>query len=162
MRPPPGRLGGRLVAGVLADHRQNGLGVRVVQPRYRLEDLIRLLEPADPLEIREVEREPLLTEINATERAERIGDQPRDVRSLRLEFGRQICAFRIETGQLGELRLGVTAELGAVQRLAPGRLGGLAEPRHDHYRRSPNRGAFADREGEQLPRGLLLAARVRP
>src|SRR5580704_3232714 len=64
----PGGLGGRLVAGVLADHRQNGLGVRVVQSRYRLEDLFRLIEPADPLEFREVERELLLTEIKVTER----------------------------------------------------------------------------------------------
>jgi hypothetical protein len=72
---------------VLADHRQNGLGIRVVQSRYSLEHLFRLLEPADPLEFREVEREPLLTEIKLTERAERIGDQPREVRSLRLELG---------------------------------------------------------------------------
>ena len=87
---PPGGLGGRLVAGVLADHRENRLGVRVVQSRYGLEDLLRLLEPADPLEFREVEREPLLTEIKLTERAEHIRDQPREVRSLRLEFGGQI------------------------------------------------------------------------
>src|SRR5579862_4326903 len=66
---PPGGLGGRLVAGVLADHRENGLGVRVVQSRYSLKDLIRLLEPADPLEFREVEGELLLTEIKVTERA---------------------------------------------------------------------------------------------
>ena len=59
---------------MLADHRENGLGVRVVQSGYSLEDLIRLLEPADPLEIREVERELLLTKIKVTERAERIGD----------------------------------------------------------------------------------------
>ena len=105
VRGPPGGLGGRLVAGVPADHRENGLGVRVVQSRYSLEDLIRLLEPADPLEIREVERVPLLTKIKVTERAERIGDQPCDVRSLGFEFGGQIRAFRIQTGQLGELRL---------------------------------------------------------
>src|SRR5271165_4996031 len=66
VRGPPGGLGGRLVAGVPADHRENGLGVRVVQPRHGLEGLIRLLEPA----------------------------------------------------QLGELRLGIAAELDAVQRLA--------------------------------------------
>lgn len=30
-RGPPGGLGGRFVAGAPADHRQNGLGVRVVQ-----------------------------------------------------------------------------------------------------------------------------------
>ena len=40
---PPGGLGGRLVAGVLADHRQNGLGVGVVQSRYSLEDLFRFI-----------------------------------------------------------------------------------------------------------------------
>jgi len=32
-----GDLGGRLVGGVLADHRENGIGVRVVQSRYGLE-----------------------------------------------------------------------------------------------------------------------------
>lgn len=32
-----GGLGGRLVGGVLADHRENGIGVRVVQSRYGLE-----------------------------------------------------------------------------------------------------------------------------
>ena len=80
VRGPPGGLGGRLVAGVPADHRENGLGVRVVQPRHGLEGLIRLLDPADPPEFREVEGEPLLTEIKVTERAERIRDQPCDVR----------------------------------------------------------------------------------
>ena len=32
-----GGLGGLLVGGVLADHRENGIGVRVVQSRYGLE-----------------------------------------------------------------------------------------------------------------------------
>jgi hypothetical protein len=32
-----GGLGGRLVDGVLADHRENGIGVQVVQSRYGLE-----------------------------------------------------------------------------------------------------------------------------
>jgi len=85
-----------------------------------------------------------------------------DVRSPGFESGGQIGAFRIETGQLGELRLGIAAELDAVQRLAPGGLGGLAEPGHDRYRRGPRRGVSARREGKQLPRGLLLAARLRP
>jgi len=40
---------------VPADHRENGLGVRVLQSRDGLEGLIRLLEPADPPEFREVE-----------------------------------------------------------------------------------------------------------
>ena len=97
-----------------------------------------------------------------TERAECIGDQPCDVRSLGFEFGGQIRAFRIETGQLGELRLGIAAELGTVQRLAPGGLGRLAEPGHDRYRRGPRRGVSIRREGKQLPLSLLLAARVRP
>ncbi len=66
VRGPPGGLGGRLVAGVPADHRENGLSVRVVQPRHGLEGLIRLLEPADPPEFREVEGERLLTEISST------------------------------------------------------------------------------------------------
>src|SRR5271154_3603898 len=56
VRGPPRSLSRRLVPGVLADHHQNGLGIRMVQSRYRLEDLIRLLEPADLLEIPEVER----------------------------------------------------------------------------------------------------------
>jgi hypothetical protein len=61
---------------VPADHRENALGVRVVQARYGLENLIRLLEPAEPPEFREVEGERLPTEIKVTKRAERIGDQP--------------------------------------------------------------------------------------
>jgi len=144
----PGGLGGRLVAGVLADHRQNGLGIRVVQSRYSLEDLIRLLEPADPLDAREVEWELLLTKIKVTERPERIGDLPCDIRSLGLEFGGQIRAFRIETGQRGELRLGVAAELGAVQRLTPGGLGDPAEPGYDRYRCGPYGGTFVRREAK--------------
>jgi len=64
-----------------------------------------------------------------TERAECTGDQPCDVRSLGFEFGRQIRAFRIETGQLGELRLGIAAEFDAIQRLAPG--GSAARPSRD-------------------------------
>jgi hypothetical protein len=147
---------------VLADHRENGPGVRVAQSRHGLEDLIRLLEPADSLDLREVEREFLLAEIKVTDRAERIGDLPCDVGTLGLEFGGQIGAFRIETGQLGELRLGVAAELDAGQRLAPGGPGPLAEPGHNRYRRGPRRGVSVRREGEQLPRGLLLAARARP
>ncbi len=158
VRGPPGGLSGRLVAGVLADHRENGLGVRVIQSRYSLEDLFRLLEPADPLEFREVEREPLLTEIKVTDRAEHIGDQPCDVRSLGLEFGGQIGAFRIETGQLGKLRLGVAAELGPVRRLAPGGPGPLAEPAHNRYRRGPRGGVSVRREGKQLPRGLRTSS----
>src|SRR6266404_364992 len=67
VRGPPGGLGGPLVAGVPADHRENGLGVRVVQSRYSLEGLIRLRDPADPPEFREVEGEPLLTKIKVTE-----------------------------------------------------------------------------------------------
>jgi hypothetical protein len=51
VRRPPGGLGGRLVTGVPADHRENGLGVRVVQSRHGLEGIIRLLEPADPPEL---------------------------------------------------------------------------------------------------------------
>src|SRR5580693_7737345 len=83
VRGPPGGLGGRLVAGVLADHRENGLGVRVIQSRHGLEGLIQLLEPIDPSpEFREVEGERPLTEIKVTERAERISHQPCDVRSL--------------------------------------------------------------------------------
>ena len=147
---------------MLADHRENGPGVRVVQSRYGLEDLIRLLEPADSLDLREVEREFLLAEIKVTDRAERIGDLPCDVGTLGLEFGGQIGVFRIETGQLGELRLGVAAELDAGQRLAPGGLGDLAEPGHDRYRRGPCGGVSAGREGEQVARGLLLAACARP
>ena len=145
-----------------ANHRENGLGVRVVQSRHGLEGLIRLLEPADPLEFGEVEGELLLTKIKVTERAEGIGDQPCDVRSLGSEFGGQIRAFRIEADQLGELRLGIAAELDAVQRLTPGGLSGLAEPGHDRYRRGPRHGVSVRREGKQFPRGLLLAARVRP
>jgi hypothetical protein len=94
---PPGSLGGRLVAGMLADHRQNGLGMRMVQSPHSLEDLLRLLEPADLLEIREVDREPLPTGIKLTKGAEHIRDQPRGVRLLRLELGRQI-----RTGGLGD------------------------------------------------------------
>src|SRR6202011_2115537 len=97
-------------------------------------------EPADLPEFREVEGERLLTEIKVSERAERIGDQPCEVRSVGFELGRQIRVLRIETGQLGELRLGIAAELDAVQRLAPGGLGGLAEPGHERYRRGPRHG----------------------
>lgn len=38
VRSPPGGLSGRLFAGVLADHRENRLGIRMVQSRYSLED----------------------------------------------------------------------------------------------------------------------------
>src|SRR5580698_3841974 len=121
VRGPPGGLGGRLVAGVLADHRENGLGVRVVQSRHGLEGLIRLHELTDrPDEFSEVDGQRLFTQINMTERTERISDQPCDVRPIGFEFGRQLRAFRIETGQLDELRLGVAAEFDAIQRLAPG------------------------------------------
>jgi len=102
--------------------------------RHGLEGLIRLLELADRLEYRGVEWELLLTKIKVTERAQRIGDQPCNVRSLGCEFGGQIRAFRIEirafrieTGQLGELRLGIAAEPDAAQRLVLGGLRGLAD-----------------------------------
>jgi hypothetical protein len=50
-----GGLGGRLVGGVLADHREDGIGVQVVQSRYGLEGG----SPSGPLlssHVREYER----------------------------------------------------------------------------------------------------------